>query len=170
MIEPVGTAAALASTASELLASAEDVLAMACAGGRASMMVMTAAMMGLLELGQRLLGAAQIIVLQGLRDLPEVGSCAARCCSGRRRPAGIWHRRLTMLKRYPLNILSALDRLANAITFGSGDETISSRLGKAHAKGSRFACVFCRFLDLFQKDHCKLSINPDDGANATVPD
>lgn len=37
-------------------------------------MVMTAAMMGLLELGQRLLGAAQIIVLQGLRDLPEVGA------------------------------------------------------------------------------------------------
>ncbi len=74
------------------------------------------------------------------------------------------------MKRYLLNILGALDRLANAITLGSGDETISSRLGKAQAKGSRFACVLCRFLDLFQRDHCKLSINPDDGANATIPD
>lgn len=77
---------------------------------------------------------------------------------------------MTILKQYVMNILSALDRLANAITFGSGDETISSRLGKAQAKGSRFACVFCRFLDLFQKDHCVKSVNPDDGASAVIPD
>ena len=75
-----------------------------------------------------------------------------------------------MIRLYLLNILKALDRLANAITFGSGDETISSRLGKAQQKGSRFACVFCRFLDLFQKNHCKLAINPDDGRDAVVPD
>ena len=75
-----------------------------------------------------------------------------------------------MLKQYLLNILSALDRLANALTFGSGDETISSRLGKAQAKGSRFACVFCRVLDLFQKNHCALSVNPDDGKSAVIPD
>jgi len=75
-----------------------------------------------------------------------------------------------MLKQYLLNILSAFDRLANAITGGSGDETISSRLGKAQAKGSRFACVLCRVLDLFEKGHCAKSVNPDDGANAIVPD
>lgn len=75
-----------------------------------------------------------------------------------------------MMKRYLMNILSALDRLANAITFGSGDETISSRLGKAQAKGSHFACVFCRFLDLFQRGHCAKSINPDDGKGAIIPD
>lgn len=73
-------------------------------------------------------------------------------------------------KRYLVNILKALDRLLNALTLGSGDETLSSRLGKKQAEGSRFACFFCRFLDLFQRDHCARSINPDDGANATVPD
>lgn len=71
---------------------------------------------------------------------------------------------------YLANIFKALDRLLNAVTFGSGDETLSSRLGKKQAKGSHFACVFCRFLDIFQRDHCARSINNDDGANATIPD
>lgn len=75
-----------------------------------------------------------------------------------------------MIGLYLLNILKALDRLANAVTGGAGDETISSRAGKAQEKGKRWACVLCRMLDLFQRDHCKLSINPDDGKGAVIPD
>lgn len=75
-----------------------------------------------------------------------------------------------MLGKWLLNVLSAMDRLANAITGGSGDETLSSRAGKGQREGKQWACILCRALDFIQKNHCARSINPDDGANATLPD
>lgn len=77
---------------------------------------------------------------------------------------------LAFLKRYAMNWLRWLDAGLNVLTGGDANEMLSSRAGKAQLKGKRWACVLCRFLDLFQKDHCKLSINTDDGANATLAD
>lgn len=75
------------------------------------------------------------------------------------------------LKRWALNILVALDRLCNALFFfGAGDETISSHAGKEMLKGTPWACRLCKWLDWFQKDHCLLSINQEDGKGATLPD
>lgn len=74
------------------------------------------------------------------------------------------------MKQYLWNLLILLDETGNTLTGGDPGETISSRAGKAQAEGKRWACVLCRFLDLFQKDHCILSINNDDGSRAVIKD
>lgn len=74
------------------------------------------------------------------------------------------------LGRYLLNWLIWFDEGANVFRGGDPHETISSVAGKAQVKGERWACVLCRFLDLFQKDHCKKSILPDIGGEAVIPD
>lgn len=75
-----------------------------------------------------------------------------------------------MLWRYIMNWLRWWDEGLNVLTGGDANETMSSRAGKGLKEGKRWACVLCRFLDLFQRDHCARSINPDDGGNATIPD
>ncbi|KAE8754029.1 hypothetical protein FSO04_41920 [Paraburkholderia madseniana] len=74
------------------------------------------------------------------------------------------------MKRYAFNWVMLSDRALNVAFGGSSDETMSSRAGKGLKEGKRWCCVLCRFLDLFQKDHCLKSINPDDGTNAAIPD
>lgn len=54
-------------------------------------------------------------------------------------------------------IAVAHDQLVNAAANGDPDETISSRADRARRERRRWGCVLCRFLDLFQKDHCALS-------------
>jgi hypothetical protein len=56
------------------------------------------------------------------------------------------------------HIALSYDQLGNVVFNGSEDETISSRAGLAAIKGRRWACILCRFLDWFQKDHCEKSI------------
>lgn len=77
---------------------------------------------------------------------------------------------MNLLGRYLLNWARWLDEGLNVLTGGDANETMSSRAGKAQKNGRAWACVLCRFLDLFQKDHCAKSINVDDGALATIPD
>lgn len=57
----------------------------------------------------------------------------------------------------------AHDQLGNAMTGGDEDETISSRAAKAQKK-RRWACVLCRLLDKFDKNHCAKSIEVDEGS------
>lgn len=57
----------------------------------------------------------------------------------------------------------SFDQVANTAFGGSEDETISSRAGKEARKGRRWACVLCKFLDLFEKGHCDKSIEADEG-------
>jgi hypothetical protein len=53
----------------------------------------------------------------------------------------------------------AKDQAANAaILNGNEDETISSRAARASARGERWGCVLCRFLNVFDKDHCKKAV------------
>jgi hypothetical protein len=72
--------------------------------------------------------------------------------------------------RYFLNWAVVLDVALNTILGGDPHETLSSRAGKALTKKQRWACVLCRCLDLFQKDHCVKSILPYVGAEAVSPD
>lgn len=74
------------------------------------------------------------------------------------------------MKLYVLNVLIALDQFGNALVGGDPDETISSRAGKAQQKGRRWGCVLCRFLNWFERDHCAKSIEPNEGADAVLPD
>lgn len=67
------------------------------------------------------------------------------------------------MKRYLVNLLIALDQFGNALFAGDPDETISSRAGKAARRGRRWGCVLCRVLDVFERDHCEKSIEPDRG-------
>lgn len=74
------------------------------------------------------------------------------------------------MRKYLLNLLIALDQGVNTFLGGDPDETISSRAGKGQAQGKRWACVLCRFLDWFQRDHCVKSIERNEGADAVVAD
>jgi len=63
------------------------------------------------------------------------------------------------------NILIALDQLANAILLGDPDETISSRAGKQQHERS-WAKHLCKFLNWLDTNHCKESIEHDEGKDA----
>lgn len=53
------------------------------------------------------------------------------------------------------------DQSYNAVFGGNDDETISSRAGRAMIRGEKWGCVLCKFLDIFEKDHCIKSIEQD---------
>jgi len=74
------------------------------------------------------------------------------------------------VKQYLWNFLVLLDEFGNTLTGGDPGETISSRAGKAMKEGKVWGCVLCRFLDLFQKNHCQLSIDKNDGSRAVIKD
>lgn len=74
------------------------------------------------------------------------------------------------VKRYIWNLLIAFDQLGNALRGGDPDETISSAAGKAMRNGKRWACVLCRFLNWFEKDHCLKSIDQTEGKDAAFPE
>lgn len=67
------------------------------------------------------------------------------------------------MKSYGRRVAVAIDQLFNALFNGDEDETISSRAEKARLKGKRWGCVLCRVLDWLDKDHCKNSIELDEG-------
>jgi len=70
------------------------------------------------------------------------------------------------MKSYGRRVAVAIDQLFNAL-FGDEDETISSRAEKARRKGKTWGCWLCRFLDTLDKDHCKNSIELDEGGKLT---
>lgn len=55
------------------------------------------------------------------------------------------------------------DQLANTAFGGDEDETISSRAYKAMLKRRRWGCLLCRLLDRIDPDHCRKSVEPDEG-------
>lgn len=67
-------------------------------------------------------------------------------------------------KKYLVNQARSLDQSLNSLFGGDPDETMSSRLGKS-VRDDNFwlAKGICKFLNIFQKDHCKKSINDGDG-------
>jgi hypothetical protein len=71
-----------------------------------------------------------------------------------------------MIKRYIWNVLIWIDQGVNCVIFlGDPDETISSRAGKYAAnRRGWIPCQLCKFLNLFEKDHCVRSIETDEGS------
>jgi hypothetical protein len=68
---------------------------------------------------------------------------------------------------YFRNVFVGLDQLVNALLLGDPDETLSSRMGKAIAERRCLLCrVICVFLDLFESDHCRRTIEPDEGKDS----
>lgn len=61
------------------------------------------------------------------------------------------------VRRYALRVLIAGDQLINTLLGGDPDETLSDSLYRHKTEGKRFACVICRFLDNFERDHCRKS-------------
>ena len=66
------------------------------------------------------------------------------------------------LCKYIWNVLIAIDQLFNALFGGDPDETISSRAGKRQGK-SKWATGLCWFLNKLDTNHCKESIELDEG-------
>lgn len=54
--------------------------------------------------------------------------------------------------------LVRFDRWCNGKLGGDPRETISSRAGRAAQQGHLWSCRFCRFLNLFETDHCRKSL------------
>jgi len=61
-------------------------------------------------------------------------------------------------------LLISIDQFFNVLVFnGHPDETMSSNFAKSRARGRRLGCVMCRFLDLFDRDHCTKALELDEG-------
>ena len=71
------------------------------------------------------------------------------------------------MKRYFWNILVSIDQLANTILGGDPDETISSRSGKLQDTRCWAKCL-CWFLNKLDTNHCKKSIEEDEGSDRVV--
>lgn len=74
------------------------------------------------------------------------------------------------MKTWLLNILIALDQLANAILAGDPDETISSRVGKRirSDQATRPERWLARLLDLLDHNHVEEAIEEDEGNDETL--
>lgn len=64
--------------------------------------------------------------------------------------------------KYILNLLVAFDQFVNTVFFGSPDETISSRLGRAHPNSVLAKTVNALFF--WERKHCQKHIEPADRA------
>ena len=75
------------------------------------------------------------------------------------------------VKQFIINLLIILDEFLNTLTLGSPEETISSRSAKARNAGKKWGCIMCKFLNLFQKNHCDKALLPTSAGNdAIIPD
>ena len=78
--------------------------------------------------------------------------------------------KLAPIARYFWNILVAIDQLANTLLLGDPDETISSRAAKVKARGGKWGCVLCKWLDAVDPGHCERVIERDEGSKAVLKD
>ena len=71
--------------------------------------------------------------------------------------------------QYILNLIHLLDQAVNTILGGDPQETLSSRMGKyVYLNRGSIPCYVCKFLDLFEKDHCLKSVNKYEGSKAVI--
>ena len=71
------------------------------------------------------------------------------------------------IKQYGWNLVCAVDQLANAITGGDPDETISSRIAK-----HRDDCLPCHWacwlIERIDPGHCTKAVEADEGKDAVA--
>ena len=73
-----------------------------------------------------------------------------------------WHTIYDRALEYIRRVLVGVDEFANVLLNGVPGDTLSYRGAKAQAEGKIIGCAFCRLLDLFQKDHCKITMQSYD--------
>jgi hypothetical protein len=75
-------------------------------------------------------------------------------------------------KRHLYNIGLSLSQLGNALLGGDPDESLSGRCGKGRERGSLGWTIAATLLDVawwpFERDHCRNSIERDEGAAAAL--
>jgi len=72
---------------------------------------------------------------------------------------------MSKLGRYFWNVLLGLDQFLSVLTGGDPDETVSSRVGKAAAAGSRIGRLLeCGLDAVFGAGHCRRSVEADEGS------
>jgi hypothetical protein len=64
---------------------------------------------------------------------------------------------------YFRRLFVAADQFVNVLFGGDEDETVSSRVAKDRDRGRIVGCVLCRFLDLFDPNHCDKALERDEG-------
>ena len=68
------------------------------------------------------------------------------------------------MKTYFYNLGLTIDQFFNALSGGSPEETVSSRLGKAADRGNPVAHVLCHIIGFFLgSHHCQDAEEPDEG-------
>ncbi len=67
---------------------------------------------------------------------------------------------MSKILKYLKNLLISIDQFFNALLGGDPDETLSSRFGKCNSKICLFICMILHKLD---KEHCKKSMEIDEG-------
>jgi len=68
------------------------------------------------------------------------------------------------LGQYIWNWLILIDQAFNVLLGGDPDETMSSRMGKFVERDKCKFCLWtCKFLNLFEDDHCAKSVERDRG-------
>lgn len=65
------------------------------------------------------------------------------------------------------NILISIDQFFNTLLGGDPDETISSRAGKRESN-CKLCKWLCKFLNKLDPDHCKDSIETDEGKDESI--
>lgn len=63
----------------------------------------------------------------------------------------------------------SFDRFANGATRGNERETISERAARGTLEGKRNWCILCKFLHLFDKNHCEKVLQGNTPRWDTVP-
>ena len=71
--------------------------------------------------------------------------------------------------KYFWNLLISIDQLTNTVLGGDPDETISSRSGKKQ-DDQLWAKYLCKVLNYIDTNHCKKSIESDEGSNQILDD
>lgn len=74
------------------------------------------------------------------------------------------------IKKYIINVLIALDQLANALLGGDPDETISSRAGRMLKLKNKplWARILCWFLDFIDPNHCIDAVEKEEGKDEVI--
>ncbi len=63
--------------------------------------------------------------------------------------------------QYIRNVGLALDKLFNAVTGGSHDETVSERAAREELVGKRWACKLCKWFHYtVERNHCAKTLDP----------
>lgn len=70
---------------------------------------------------------------------------------------------------YFRRLFVAADQLVNALTGGSPDETVSSRIDKDTDKGRVFPCILCVVLGWIDPNHCAKARERDEGKISGLP-